>query len=169
MAKYAILKNSMVLNVIEADSSFIQSLIESLKIDSAVDVSNELQTVNVGDKYVDGVFTTALSKPQAIARRNNEFMTELWAWRDMKYSANVREGFRTLLSLAIKNGLTNRENYVTQLEDWAEDVILFARDVAVALQAQSTATDVLAYQWDFSSLDISDPKITLLGAIQISD
>jgi hypothetical protein len=169
MPKYALIKNTIVLNIVEADSAFIDMMMVSEQIDTAIDITESSEIVHIGDIYVDGSFSTGLSKPAAIAKRIADLREEVRLFIESRYDAPTRMNFNGIFMLAKEDGLTNRLAYVKPLLEWFSSVISFTATVAAAIQAQSTADDVMEYQWDFNTLTTTDPQITLLGAISIPD
>lgn len=168
MNTYALLISSIVVNVILADEEFIESL-DPLVADEAVLIEEGTAPPPIGYLYSGGEFVPALSKPQAIAQQIAAFRTDFRAWIDTRYDQPTRINFISMFLLAKETGKTNRLAYIQPLLEWSDSLVTFAGTVATAIQSQSTAADVLAYQWSFISLEQSDPRVTLLAAVQIPD
>lgn len=61
----------------------------------------------------------------------------------------------------------NKYNYVKQILVWGMSVSQYANTYTLAVMALTDPNDVYAKDWDLTSLDASDPKLTLLACMQI--
>lgn len=168
-ANYVLIKSAHVTGIVKASEAFVDSLVSSNQIDSYVLLAAGVIPPIVGDNYVDGAFSTYLTKPQAITAKIAQLKAELQAWIELQYDLPTRLNFHTIYTMAAVTGKTNRAAYIQPLLAWAETLVSFTSTTSAALQAQSTADAVLAYAWDFSALASSNPKLNLMAAIQIAD
>lgn len=168
VARYALIKNSAVTNLISADSAFIDSLIQAGTIDSGIDLADYPNTmVEIGYSFSDGVFSLSLSV--AKLQKLTQFRTDIMAYRDSFFDRDTREAFRTLRDLAIRDGLTNRLAYLDPLLDWAESIVAYSASVGAQIQAAVDQSALDAITWDIRTNTGAVPSVTLLAASQISD
>ena len=163
---YALIKNTCVINVVEATPEFIDFLTISGSIDSVVDLTG-IPTPAIGDKYIAGEFVTGATKAKAIQFRAEQLKNELRTYVDSKFDLATRQNFIVLFILAKEDGLTNRLAYLRPLIDWAKQVISFSAQQLALMQSLATADDVMDFTWSFEELEHTAPSVTLAAAVQI--
>lgn len=169
MPKYALIKDGRVLNVLVADSDFISDQVTAGVADSGVDISELLEPIVIGDKYEGGQFVTGLTKGLAIVAKLAQLKQETRDWVELQYDTPTRLNFFMIRALAIEAEKTNRAAYINTLFEWFQTTVEFVSTTATAIQCLATADEVINYQWDFSPLSSTNPRLTLLGALAIND
>lgn len=106
---------------------------------------------------------------QAITKNIAMAQAAVQAFIDGQYSLETRFNLMAIYNLAVKNGLTNRAAYVDQLFTWAQSVVESAASYVTTVMAMTDAATVASTSPDFSSLIASDPKLTAVAAIAISN
>ena len=91
------------------------------------------------------------------------------AFVNESYSLEQRFNFNAMYLVAVQNGLTNRAAYIFQLFNWANSVVQYAAQFAAAVNALTTVEEVQSHYWDFSALALSDPKISPVVAVSITN
>lgn len=167
MGIFALVKNGVVLNVVKADQDFVDSAISRGYCDQAVPADGVV--ANIGDVYSNSAFSSPETLAAAKAARLLDLKTSVQSWIDGRYDMPTRMNFLVIYTLAKDDLLVNRAAYIKPLLTWANSIISFSGTHAAAISALESVAAVKAYQWDFSALEASDPKLTLLAAIQIAN
>ena len=132
------------------------------------------------DTYLDNALTApigvAAGTPAgpvylALAKKVNLsiFMAAEQAYVEARYSTPTRMLFFGLYVNSVINSLANRGTYLAQLFTWQNAGLALATTYIANVNSQTTPAAVLAITPDFSSLTSSDPLITPMGAILISN
>jgi hypothetical protein len=168
---FAIVNSGTVTNLILATGTFIET--QTNMFDYAV--AGFSGTVSIGYTYNSTTNTFSLPIPTipslsiAIASNIASFQTALQSFLDSSYSVDTRMNFIGMYINAQLTGLTGRQAYIAQLFPWQNSVIAYAASYIAAVEALTDVSTVLAYTWDFSSLQTSNPNLTTIAAIQIMD
>jgi len=84
------------------------------------------------------------------------------------YDANRQVSFENRLEQARHDSMTDREAYIEQLPDWIfGTVIAYYSSKKQDIIDCTTAEQVAAITWDLSQFDVSDPEISVDGALDI--
>ena len=86
-----------------------------------------------------------------------------------RYSIEVRDSLRNIYTLAVLNGLTNRAAYCLQLMTWGQSIASYMATYMVTIKAQNNPATVASLVPDFSSFVGTDPLVTPVGALAISN
>lgn len=106
----------------------------------------------------------------SIAKQTNlaQFNNALTDFINAHYNLETR--FRWMaLYLEFQDNLLyiNKYTYVKQLLTWGLSISVYTNVYVIAVMSLTTPEDVVAKDWDFSTFDASDPKLTLLACMQI--
>lgn len=85
------------------------------------------------------------------------------------YPRYAQDTLFLLYRLANKTGLTNRANYISQMDMWAADVLSEYMYRSSLLPSQTTLAALEAVELDLEEFDDSDPLVSTTGALQITD
>lgn len=168
MAKYALIKNSLVENIIIADASMIPEIIAQNSYDEAVDVTN-VQAF-IGDSYINQVF--ARSYPplaEAMGSKLLEIEQTTSAWIQARISPEAQISYVTIMLMAHIDSMPNRLAYVRQLWDWTQAVIGYNIQCLTEVSQLTTSQEVVNYVFDLDSNVPPMPNVDMLTAMQIMD
>jgi hypothetical protein len=167
MSIYAQVQTGSVINTVIANSTdmFNPSYIW-------VDVTSYNPIPSIGWTTIDNVnFVTnipALNLSQAINANIQGFQNALMNFIDTSYSVDARLNFNAIYTLAIANSLPNRAAYIFQLFSWAEAVVTYASTYIASIMAMTDLGTVNSTTWNFASISVSNPTVTITGALEIS-
>lgn len=169
MARFALIKNGIVTNLVHAESAFVDYQINSGAIDSGVELMAGVNP-NVGDAYAGGVFSAPIP-PLAVARSRklSEFSTAVSVYVSEMHPLETRIQLMNVYTLSKFQGLTNRADYLEGALEWTNSLIGYAATFAAAVQGATVASVVSAMTWDIAANTAPDPQIKLSEAIQIPD
>ena len=86
-----------------------------------------------------------------------------------RYSDDRRDALLMLYVQASVQGMTNRLAYIQQLLDWANTIMAHVITCKSELDLLLSSVDITAYTWDFVAFDLTDPGVTVEGALAIGD
>ena len=86
-----------------------------------------------------------------------------------RYSDARRDALLMLYVQASAEGMTNRLAYIQQLFDWANTIMAHVITCKSELDLLLSSGDIAAYTWDFTAFDLTDPGVTVEGALAIGD
>ena len=86
-----------------------------------------------------------------------------------RYSDDRRDALLMLYVQASSQGMTNRLAYIQQLFDWANTIMAHVITCKSELDLLLSSVDITAYTWDFVAFDLTDPGVTVEGALAIGD
>ena len=86
-----------------------------------------------------------------------------------RYSDSRRDALLMLYVQASAEGMTNRLAYIQQLFDWANTIMAHVITCKYELDLLLSSADISAYTWDFTAFDLTDPGVTVEGALAIGD
>lgn len=86
-----------------------------------------------------------------------------------RYSDARRDALLMLYVQASAEGMTNRLAYIQQLFDWANTIMAHVITCKYELDLLLSSEDIAAYTWDFTAFDLTDPGVTVEGALAIGD
>ena len=86
-----------------------------------------------------------------------------------RYSDARRDALLMLYVQASAEGMTNRLAYIQQLFDWANTIMAHVITCKSELDLLLSSVDITAYTWDFVAFDLTDPGVTVEGALAIGD
>ena len=86
-----------------------------------------------------------------------------------RYSEARRDSLLMLYVEASTQGLNNRLAYIQQLFDWANTIMVHVITCKSQLNLLLSSADIAAYTWDFEDFDLTDPNVTVEGALAIGD
>lgn len=167
---YALIKNSMVQNVIVAEESFVNALIAAGVATSAVLIENDTQRPNIGDSYNNGVFSPlsanlSVAKMQKIALLKKDVDDYVALF----YTLDVRVQLQGLYLHAMNNGLDNRKAYLETILTWMNEILAYLATVVAQIQAAASLAALLEIQWDIFGNISPHEKILAATAILIED
>jgi hypothetical protein len=84
------------------------------------------------------------------------------------YDIPTRLNFNVLYISAVKEGLTNRANYIEQFMPWINAIMTYATTYTATINAMTDIATVVATTPDFTTTNSSKPSLTLLGAFSIN-
>lgn len=86
-----------------------------------------------------------------------------------RYSDSRRDALLMLYVQASAEGMANRLAYIQQLFDWANTIMAHVITCKSELDLLLSSEDIAAYTWDFTAFDLTDPGVTVEGALAIGD
>ncbi len=86
-----------------------------------------------------------------------------------RYSDDRRDALLMLYVQASAQVMTNRLAYIQQLFDWANTIMAHVITCKSELDLLLSSADISAYTWDFTAFDLTDPGVTVEGALAIGD
>ena len=86
-----------------------------------------------------------------------------------RYSDDRRDALLMLYVQASAEGMANRLAYIQQLFDWANTIMAHVITCKSELDLLLSSEDIAAYTWDFTAFDLTDPGVTVEGALAIGD
>lgn len=86
-----------------------------------------------------------------------------------RYSDARRDALLMLYVQASAEGMANRLAYIQQLFDWANTIMAHVITCKSELDLLLSSGDIAAYTWDFTAFDLTDPGVTVEGALAIGD
>jgi hypothetical protein len=101
-------------------------------------------------------------KVDIISHEANDYATD-------RYSMARRDALLMLYVQASTQGLDNRLAYIQQLFDWANTIMVHVITCKSELDVLLSSADIAAYTWDFTAFDLTDPDVTVGGALAIGD
>lgn len=167
---YALIKSSIVQNVISAEVDFINRLVNAGEIDEGVLIEEGAHRPNIGDTYSNGSFIPtipSLAKAKEIQLTRLKYDVDSFV--DSRYDLKTRVQLMNLYVLAKFNNLTNRAAYLETGLAWASEVLAYCTSIVLTIQSQTSIQDTMAVTWDVVNNVGTDPKITAAAAIVIPD
>lgn len=119
--------------------------------------------------FATGTPLTPIYKSFAVQGKMLPFKSAVQDFINNRYDLPTRINFLTMYLNATKNSLTNRLIYLDQLMTWATAVIAYSAAFQTTVAAGADAATIAAINWNFSTLETSDPLLTLGAAIAISN
>ena len=101
-------------------------------------------------------------KVDIISHEANDYATD-------RYSMARRDALLMLYVQASTQGLDSRLAYIQQLFDWANTIMAHVITCKYELDLLLSSADISAYTWDFTAFDLTDPGVTVEGALAIGD
>ena len=162
---------SIVYAAINAIAPVIPNDIYGDTISLTTDGTNDYYLVNNLTQFIFPVGTSQTTAYLAISIAMNisNFETALNNFINSRYSMNIRLNLMGIFINAQINSLTNRQNYIAQLFPWQNSVIQYSSQYISSVSAATNITELSTINWDFTSLITSDPLITPIAALQISN
>lgn len=170
MARYALINNGVVHNVVVGDEEFITELLNQQVYDEAIEFDPEVTVVRMGFSYAGGVFSPPLvAVGVAKAQKLAEFKVAVQEYIDSKYDFNTRQQLANLFMLAKFQLKLNRAAYLQPLLEWIDSVLTYSQHVVSTVSGMSDPVAIANMSWSFDANVMTDPKLTLAGAIAIVD
>lgn len=165
--RYALIKNSVVTNLVAADAEFINAQREAGAIDEGVDLAAFPGVmVEVGYSYSGGVFSQVLAT--AKAAKTAQLLSDVRAYRDVYFDSDTVKNFEALWRAAIRKNYSNRLAYIDPLIDWSEALVRYSVGVAAQIKAAASQHALDAIGWDIPTNIGAPPAVTLYGAAQLT-
>jgi len=126
----------------------------------------------------DDVFEMTQAEKEAVdaadlttfkARGKARIDTVMREYIDGKYPPTTLAILNSLYAHALDSGLTNRAAYLDDLHDWFVSLVNQQTTHNTTIDGSTTLEAIEAVVWDFSSFDASDPAVTPVGALAITD
>lgn len=170
--KYAQIKSNCVVNLVE--------ILEGDNTDPFVNGYDSIQNIagvvpepEIGWSYVDGVFAAPVKVPPTLASAKKLKLLEgqnvLNTYFNALYPLEERINLMGLYANAYIDGRVNRLAYTQQLVNYRNTILAAFAAQAVIVQGLATVSEVTEVLWDFSAFTASNPLITTLAAILITD
>lgn len=106
---------------------------------------------------------------QAIAIQEQSYSLAVQSYRGNYFTQDQVMQFLALwVDALMVSNLPNRAAYIQPLVTWMKDIISYSSTYVASLVSQSSAASILSTQWNFSSVAVSPPSITLAGALAIN-
>ena len=168
--QYALIRNNSIVNIVNSDEEFVQSLISQNMIDEGVVIESEDPKPQVGWQYVGSVFSDPLmTVPIVKAQKMADLKTAIEAYIEERYSTLTRTQFLNLYTLSKFDRLAARAAYIRTGLNWFQSVANYATVAGAQIQALNTVNALVAYQWDIAPNVIADPLIKIGTALAISE
>lgn len=98
-----------------------------------------------------------------------KFSIKAYDYIEKKYPAYRQQMLQALYTQAVKNGLTNRANYIEGLIDWCSSVVALSLQADAELTECSTEEEMFLVDVDYTAMDYTDPEVTIEQALSIND
>jgi hypothetical protein len=101
--------------------------------------------------------------------KKESFSMQVYQFISGRYSVQVQQMFQALLTEASIGGLTNRIAYIQQLLDWVKTIVAANMVADDAVDAAVTPEEIEAVTLDLLPFEVTDPAVTVRGAMEIPD
>lgn len=165
---YAILEDSVIVNVLVCDESLVGSLFSG-----AEDITSISPQPQIGyTKQEDGSYKCrmeSMSVPDLQALKYTEFDEATKAYILDHYDIERQSSLQLIRNDARWDSLTNRYNYVTQAVTWINSILEYHFGKLSEIEAATTVEELIAIDWDLSQFDATDPVVWISTAMSIAD
>lgn len=137
-----------------------------------VDISNLSPRPDIDWTYDGANFTSPIAPPNLSQLKYLaalKYKSDMQAFVDARYDLITRMNFMMMAFMANQAGRTNQLAYITPLLNWSNAIILYSSQVTGQIMAAANNGALAAITWDFTTLGASDPHLSLMTAIQISN
>jgi hypothetical protein len=141
-------------------------------------VTDQLQnnftvTVPVGttrtSAYASINTTNVPTVAQALATQESLFGEAVASYRGTYFSQDQITQFLAIwIDALIVSSLPNRAAYIQPLVNWMKAVIAYSASYVGTISAMSDPATILNTEWNFASVSVAPPSITLAGALAIN-
>jgi len=101
--------------------------------------------------------------------KKSSFSMQVYQFISDRYSVQVQQMFQALLTEASIGGLTNRITYIQQLLDWVKTIVVDNITADDAVDAAATSEEIEAVTLDLTPFEVTNPDVTVRGAMEIPD
>jgi hypothetical protein len=97
------------------------------------------------------------------------FSLDAYSYIEAKYPAYRQQMLQALYTKSVQEGLTNRASYLQSLVDWCSSIVSLSIQADEELEQALTEEELFSVTVDYSSLDATDPNVTIKAALLIND
>ena len=110
-----------------------------------------------------------MSLPEAIGLKIAAIELDTKEFLASKISQESQMAFSMLMMMAHIDNMTNRYNYIKQLWDWTQAVMIYNIQSIIAVSQMTTFTEVEEFPIDAAGNSPAFPDVDMFTAIQIMD
>jgi len=125
-------------------------------------------TLNSPDETsLNGIVEDSYTLPGVKTDQINLLKADTESYLGQLYSIDTRDTINMLLTESIRDGLSDRIDYINPWKSWVETVYSYEKDKETEISDSTSIAQAEAVSWDFSQYDSSNPDISVKGVLTL--